>query len=172
MSQPTRTSTAELHTYYHQFIIEVWNSGGSIDPGVAASNGLVGATLGRAVVLVGISIGPVHLTVELCQESPEPVDFNNRDEIVDISMGSCEGHLVACGIMDNPPQGLPELPPADLCMYRLRIRARDRDNAIDVAVDEPVEDCKISIWPAPLAPEFVLKQTDNCGANTRTNWNA
>jgi hypothetical protein len=172
VSQPTRTSTAELHTSYHQFIIEDWNSGGSIDLGVAASNGLVGATLGRAVVLVGTSIGPVNLTVELCEEAPEPVDFNDWEEIVDISLESYEGHLVARGIMDNPPQGLPELSSTGPGMYRLRVRARGRDNAVDLAVHEPVEDYKISIWPAPEAPEVVHKQTDKYGADIRTNWSA
>jgi hypothetical protein len=170
VSQPARTATAQMETSYHQFIIEDWNSEGFTDPRVAASNGLVGAELGRAVVLVGISVGPVNVTVELFEEPAESVDLTDWDDIVDISLRSRNGHLVARGIESNPPQELPELSHAGPGTYRLRVHARGRDTAVDLATFDPVEDYKVSIWPAPVAPELVHKQSDNYGAGIRRNW--
>ncbi|MGW2748702.1 hypothetical protein [Streptomyces sp. NPDC001450] len=51
--------------------------------------------------------------------------------------------------------------------YRLRIHARSRDTAIDLAPDEITEWYLIQVWPAPARGVVVLRQTDGYGASVR-----
>ncbi|NKQ24560.1 hypothetical protein HF200_08875 [Streptomyces galbus] len=53
--------------------------------------------------------------------------------------------------------------------YRLRVHARGRDTAVDLAPDEVTEWYLIQAWPAPPAPVTVLRQSDNYGASLRAN---
>ncbi|WP_194238598.1 hypothetical protein [Streptomyces spongiae] len=52
---------------------------------------------------------------------------------------------------------------------RLRIHARGRDTAVDLAPDEVTEWYLIQAWPAPVQDANVLRQTDSYGASIRTD---
>ncbi|MCZ0991775.1 hypothetical protein [Streptomyces diastatochromogenes] len=51
--------------------------------------------------------------------------------------------------------------------YRLRLHARGRDTAIDLAPDEITEWYLIQVWSAPAQDLVVLRQTDRYGASAR-----
>jgi hypothetical protein len=69
--------------------------------------------------------------------------------------------------MSDPPAGFPVLTQAGAGGYRIRVHARGRDTAPDLVALEPVEWYLIQVWPAPPAPERVLRQTDRYGAELR-----
>lgn len=167
MSDPVRTATAELSMSHAQFVIRDWNYHEPLRTRLAGANGLVGTNSRGAVVLTGIHTGRINLTVELTDSAPQPVDLPNWDDVVEVSVNSDDGELIACGIMQDPPAGLPELSHAGPGPYRLRAHARGRDTAPGASPDEPVEDYKISIWPAPATAETVYKQTDTRGQEIR-----
>ncbi len=51
--------------------------------------------------------------------------------------------------------------------HRLRVHARGRDTAIDLAPDEVTEWYLIQVWPAPVEDAVVLRHTDSYGASVR-----
>ncbi|MEU8473254.1 hypothetical protein AB0F30_36230 [Streptomyces sp. NPDC029006] len=51
--------------------------------------------------------------------------------------------------------------------YRLRIHARGRDTAIDLAPDDVTEWYLIQVWPAPPQVAAALRRTDSYGASVR-----
>ncbi|QJT07366.1 hypothetical protein G9272_43545 [Streptomyces asoensis] len=69
--------------------------------------------------------------------------------------------------MDDLDEELPVLSfnsPGD---YRLRIHARGRDIAVDLAPDEVTEWYLIQAWPAPAVPVTVRRSRDSYGASVR-----
>ncbi|MEU6557870.1 hypothetical protein ABZ915_47935 [Streptomyces sp. NPDC046915] len=80
---------------------------------------------------------------------------------------SASGELMVRGLMADLDEELPELSfdgPGD---YRLRVHARGRDTAIDLAPDDITEWYLIQVWPAPAREATVLRQTDSYGASVR-----
>lgn len=167
MNEPVGTATAELYVDYGHFVITDWNGPGGITPSLAASNGLVGANYGGAVVLTGINSGWVNVTVELLDAAPDSVDLDDWDEVVEVSVDSEDGELIVHGLAEDPPPEFPELAHAGPGLYRLRVHARGRDTLAHGNSEEPVEDYKISVWPAPEAAETVYKQSDDYGQEMR-----
>lgn len=167
MNEPVGTATAAMHVSYGHFVITDWSSPGGTPPSLAASNGLVGANSNGAVVLTGINTGYVNVTVELLDTAPGSVDLDDWDEVVEVSVDSEDGELIAHGMAEDPPPEFPELAHAGPGLYRLRVHARGRDTAAHSYAEEPVEDYKIRVWPAPEAPETVYKQSDARGAEIR-----
>ncbi|MGV9420016.1 hypothetical protein ACWDO6_21270 [Streptomyces sp. NPDC003674] len=85
-----------------------------------------------------------------------------------MSLHSVAGELMVRGLMDDLDEELPVLAfdgPGD---YRLRLHARGRDTATDLAPDEVTEWYLIQAWPAPPHDARVLRQTDRYGASVRT----
>ncbi|WP_409461719.1 hypothetical protein [Amycolatopsis sp. GA6-003] len=169
MNKPVRTATAGLYMSYGHFVITDW-SGPSPAPGLAASNGLVGADFSGAVVLTGIANGWVNVAVQLLDTAPGLVETDDWDEVAEVSVDSEDGELVVHGRGEDPPPGLPELAHAGPGSYRLRVHARGRDIAAHHNAEEPVETYRISAWPAPEAPEAVYKQSDKHGQEIRAQW--
>lgn len=101
MTEPVRTATAELHLSYGHFVITDWNSLGGTPPSLAAANGLVGANSNGAVVLTGINTGYVNVTVELLDTVPDSVDLDDWDEVVEVSVDSEDGELIAHGLAEG-----------------------------------------------------------------------
>lgn len=166
MTKRVRAATAELHVSYGFF--QVRDLDGQVtDQAFEASNGLVGTDSTAAVVLTGISSGPVNLTVELLETAPDSVDLDDWDEVIEVSVDSEDGELLACGDLDTPP-GFMDLSHTGPGTYRLRVHARGRDTAPKSPVDEPVEDYKISVWPAPEAADTIYKHSDEYGQEIRT----
>ncbi|CAL9670935.1 hypothetical protein SUDANB176_07476 [Streptomyces sp. enrichment culture] len=101
-------------------------------------NGLLRVADGVITVMTGIHTGDVDVTVTLHHTRPEP-DAGDWQEIVEVSAHSASGDLTIRVIMDDLDEELPVLSfngPGD---YRLRVHARGRDTAVDLAPDEVTE---------------------------------
>jgi hypothetical protein len=167
MSDEVEQGNGLVPVQYHQFEI-------SDEDGPAATdlerehNGLVRVADGAITVMTGIHTGDVDLTVTLHAAQPTP-DSGAWQEIVEISAHSASGELMVRAIMDDLDEELPALSfngPGD---YRLRIHARGRDTAVDLAPDEVTEWYLIQAWPAPTQEVTVLRQSDTYGATVRTH---
>lgn len=170
VNPPVRRSIAELSLEYHQIFVEDSNMDGVVDEAtLTPSNGLVGVEPGRAVILAGIHTGKVNVTVEFFEEDPGAPEVDRWDEVVDVTLESFNGQLVLHGLMSDVPDGVPVLSHKGPGTYRLRVHARGRDQATGFTPDEPVEDYKLNIWPAPPMPEAVHKQSDDYGSEVRTH---
>ncbi|WP_037631069.1 MULTISPECIES: hypothetical protein [Streptomyces] len=147
---------------YHQF--QISDEDGPAGPDLPREhNGLIEVQDGIAA----IHTGDVDVTVTCHTEAPQPGD-DVWEEIVEMSLHSVSGELMVRGLMDDLDEELPVLSFAGPDDYRLRIHARGRDTAIDLAPDEVTEWYLIQVWPAPPQDVAVLRQTDTYGASVRT----
>ncbi len=167
MSDHTARGHQLVPVQYHQF--DISDEDGPTGPDIDRShNGLVRVTDGIVTVMTGIHTGDVDVTVTLHDTPPNP-DAGDWQDIVEISAHSVSGDLRVRGIMDDLDEELPVLAfngPGD---YRLRVHARGRDTAVDLAPDEVTEWYLIQAWPAPAEPVTVRRQSDNYGASVRTH---
>ncbi|MFJ3310887.1 hypothetical protein ACIPSA_49740 [Streptomyces sp. NPDC086549] len=165
MSDQAEHGRGPVPVQYHQFQIN--DEDGPAGPDLSREhNGLVEVQDGIATVHTGIHTGDVDVTVSLYHGVPQPGGAE-WDEIVEVSLHSVSGELMVRGLMDDLDEELPVLSfdgPGD---YRLRIHARGRDTAIDLAPDEITEWYLIQVWPAPAQDAAVLRQTDTYGASVR-----
>jgi hypothetical protein len=126
-------------------------------------NGLAVAVLGGVVVRTGSAESHRRVTLQVLAEPPAEVDLTGWDEVVDISWTAAEGGARVSGTenleshrwrghhtWESPPW------PGD---YRVRVHARDRDEADDTY--------SLIIWQAPAEPEVVHKKTDGLGHRLR-----
>ncbi|MDI1455686.1 hypothetical protein ACWDU8_12850 [Streptomyces sp. NPDC003388] len=166
MSDQAEYGRGLVPVQYHQFQIN--DEDGPAGPDLPRThNGLIEVQDGIATVHTGIHTGDVDVTITQHAEAPAPGDAE-WDEIVEVSLHSASGELMVRGLMDDLDEELPVLSfdgPGD---YRLRIHARGRDTAIDLAPDEITEYYLIQVWPAPRQDTSVLRQTDGYGASVRT----
>ncbi|WP_233345885.1 hypothetical protein [Saccharomonospora iraqiensis] len=165
MSEPPRTATGELDVSHHQFFLLDDPVKFPTDT-VGRRNGLVGTAPGAVVVLTGIHTGVVNVIEQLHHTEP-PVDVTEWDDVVEVSFEAPHGRMIATPLMTDPPPDLLTLSFHGPGPYRLRVHARGRDNAVDLAPEEVVETYLLSVWPAPVAAEVVHKQTDAYGAGIR-----
>ncbi|MFI2429803.1 hypothetical protein ACH5A7_38030 [Streptomyces sp. NPDC018955] len=165
MTDETARGQGLVPVQYHQF--DISDEDGPAGPDLDRShNGLVRVADGAITVMTGIHTGDVDVTVTLHDTRPEP-DTNGWQEIVEVSAHSASGDLMVRGIMDDLDEELPVLSfngPGD---YRLRVHARGRDTAVDLAPDEVTEWYLIQAWSAPAQPVTVLRQSDSYGASVR-----
>ncbi|MEU6351041.1 hypothetical protein ABZ896_17160 [Streptomyces sp. NPDC047072] len=165
MSDEVERGSGSVPVQYHQF--DISNEDGPTGPGLEREhNGLVRVANGVIIVMTGIHTGDVAVTVTLHETEPAP-DDGDWQEIVEVSAHSASGDLMVRGMMDDLDAELPVLSfngPGD---YRLRLHARGRDTAIDLAPDEITEWYLIQAWPAPIQQARVLRQTDGYGASVR-----
>lgn len=150
---------------YHLF--ELADEDGEAPDDFSAPNGLIFSQPGGAVVLVGASSGDVNVEVEVRDRPPSRLVVDGWDEVIDHSVTTLTGDMHVRALMDDPPD-LPVLTPAGPGSYRVRVHARGRDIAPDGVAEEPVEDYLLIVWPAPPEPDTVHKQTDNFGAEWRS----
>ena len=121
------------------------------------SNGICGAAAPANLFLItGLHTGPVGLTIALFEADPgiDP----SWDEIVEVSFEAPRGEitLVEWGADDGP--AFP-VPPGS---YRGRYQARamQQGNELDTNIDDaPVDFYRLDIWPAPAAPDCIVKQS-------------
>ncbi|MEU7061999.1 hypothetical protein [Streptomyces sp. NPDC046197] len=122
---------------YHQF--QISDEAGPAGPDVPYThNGLVELQDGITTVHTGIHTGDVAVTISLHTDTPQRGDAE-WDEIVEVSLHSASGDLMVRGLMDDLDEELPALSFDGPGHYRLRIHARGRDTAIDLAPDEITE---------------------------------
>ncbi|MET8102882.1 hypothetical protein ABZV29_41755 [Streptomyces sp. NPDC005236] len=117
--------------------------------------------------MTGIHTGDVDVTVTVHETEPA-VDRGQWQDIVEISAHSTSGELMVRGTMDDLDEELPVLSCRGPGDYRLRVHARGRDTAVDLAPDEVTEWYLIQAWPAPAQKVAVIRQTDGYGASVRT----
>jgi hypothetical protein len=154
------------HVFVSDHVFVLCDAGAPIE-GWAATNGLVAIRHGVAVILTGISHGPVNVQVEAYGGPPAP-DAGAWEDVVEVSLEAPAGRVIASGIATDPPTGVPTLTRYGPGTYRLRIHVRGRDLRVDHTPSEAVEDYLIQAWPAPHQPEVILKQTDQYGAEVRS----
>ncbi|WP_427168915.1 hypothetical protein ACQF4J_47740 (plasmid) [Streptomyces sp. C1-1] len=164
MSDEVGQGTSNVPVQYHQF--DICDEDGPTGPDLERGhNGLVRVDDGVIIVMTGIHTGDVTVTVTL--HDTEPPTDSDWQETVEISAHSASGELTVRGMMDDLDEELPVLSfngPGD---YRLRVHARGRDTAVDLAPDEVTEWYLIQVWPAPFQQTKVLRQTDRYGASLR-----
>ncbi|MFD9112344.1 hypothetical protein [Streptomyces bottropensis] len=167
MSDEVEQGRGSVPVQYHQF--DISDEDGPTGPELAREhNGLLRVVDGVIVVVTGIHTGDVDVTVVLHQSEPVP-DGGDWQEIVEISAHSASGELMVRGMMDDLDEELPVLSFNGPGSYRLRVHARGRDTAVDLAPDEVTEWYFIQAWPAPAQDVVVLRQTDSYGASVRAH---
>lgn len=154
-----------MPVHYHQF--HITDEGGPAGPDLPSGHsGLVQVQDGMAAVLTGIHTGYVDVTVTFHTEAPQPED-TGWEEIAEVSLHSVSAEITVRGLMADLDEELPVLSfngPGD---YRLRIHARGRDTAVDLAQNEITEWYLIQVWPAPAQEVSVLRLSDSYGASVR-----
>jgi hypothetical protein len=153
-----------LHVTYHQFwLIDTEHQRQTL---VRATNGLVGAGRGAALIHTGIHTGVVALSVEARDSAPGSVELDGWDEVAEVSLTAPVGRVRAAAL-EATLDSLPDLTVAGPGDYRVRVHARGRDTSIDGVASEPVEDYLVVVWPQTRADERIYKQTDGYGAGMR-----
>ncbi|MFJ9738589.1 hypothetical protein [Streptomyces sp. NPDC101166] len=167
MTEKDEQARGLVPVQYHQF--DISDEDGPAGPELErVHNGLVRVTDGVIVVMTGIHTGDVDVTVALHQTEPAP-DNGEWQEIVEISASSVSGELSVRGMMDDLEEEHPALSFDGPGEYRLRIHARGRDTAVDLAPDEVTEWYLIQSWPSSIHEVTVLRQTDSYGASVRAD---
>ncbi|WP_328868676.1 hypothetical protein OHT76_00330 [Streptomyces sp. NBC_00287] len=165
MNDEPEREAGPVPVQYHQF--DISDEDGPTGPDLDRShNGLVRVADGIITVMTGIHTGDVDVTVALHHSEPAP-DTGDWQEIVEISAHSVSGELMVRSIMADLDEELPVLSfngPGD---YRLRLHARGRDTAVDLAPDEVTEWYLIQAWPAPTHDATVLRHSDAYGTSVR-----
>lgn len=165
MSMPIEAEEGVVPVSYHTFWLADTGVFGPELP-YEDTNGLVVSQPGIALIFTGIHTGRVNVQVEIFDMAP-PVDPTQWEEIVEVGIESIEGRIVVTGMGADAPDNLPVLTPDGPGHYRLRVHARGRDTAVDLAPREPVENYLIQAWPGTPEAETVYKQTDQYGASKR-----
>jgi hypothetical protein len=114
--------------------------------------GLCGTAVpGLVQLMTGTHTGDVMMRVEL--HDSEPTYGDGWEDVVEASWTSTGGRVVLAGLMGAPVVEL-DLPPGD---YRVRYAGRDMDHERDE--DLPPDTYLLQVWPAPSAPDVVLRET-------------
>jgi hypothetical protein len=149
---------------YHQF--DISDEDGPTGPDVPrAHNGLVSVVDGVIVVMTGIHTGDVDVTVTLHPAEPAP-DEGDWQDIVEISAHSASGELMVRGMMDDLVEELPVLSFDGPGTYLLRVHARGRHTAPDLAPDQVTEWYLVQVWPAPAQDVDALRPTTHSTVST------
>ncbi|SJM61934.1 hypothetical protein [Gulosibacter sp. 10] len=111
--------------------------------------GLVAVYPGDTVVIAtGIHLGPVDLASEALHAAPTEVEPGWED-VFEFTAAVRNGErAVVFGPGDDIDQEYADLHEASVRLLRIRVSARGRDRAVDLAVDEPVEEYLVQAWPA------------------------
>ncbi|WCN04568.1 hypothetical protein [Streptomyces sp. M92] len=159
--------SGELHVSYGQFYVDSRRDDDGPAPWAARagqSNGLCGAAVpGHLFLVTGLHTGRVGLTVEVHGAAP-PLD-DAWEEVVEASFRPARAPAVVLPWGDGPLCTL-DLLPTD---HRVRYcgRGMDRGREEELAVLEgaaPVDHYLLQFWPAPPAPDVVVRQTSGSAA--------
>lgn len=153
------------HVYEWQFYILDGEQAGY--PWRENNNGLVAVSSGLAV-FCGTDAGQVAVTADLC-EAPPLVDYDEWDEIVEVSYYTARGDTRVCSWPGKPVAGIPVISRYGAGMYRIRAHARGRDVARG-GLRRMADEFHFAIWPAPGAPTGIHKTTDQVGRVLRAGF--
>ncbi|MEO3742577.1 hypothetical protein [Plantactinospora sp. B5E13] len=127
------------------------------------------ATLGRGggiTISCGTNTGNIHCTVELYDDEP-PLSMAEWDEIVDVDYRTEVGDTRLHTFGGRPAEGFPVLSHTGPGDYRIRFRARNRDDPANKNPYTSVEEHHISVWPGSVGHLLVHKATDEFGERMR-----
>lgn len=130
--------------------------------------GLVASGAGVVQITCGVNTGDVHIAVEVWPDAA-PVDLHAWDDAAEASVAWPVSQVRVIGASTEDVPGFPVELPARQGAYRVRVCVRDRDAGEDRGPHDPPEKHLVQIWPAPAAPELLLKATDQVGAVWRQN---
>ncbi|WP_225890829.1 hypothetical protein [Streptomyces dioscori] len=161
-----RPVEGEVHVHYGQIYVE--SDPDSFGPGLAEAfagqtSGLCGAAIPGALWLTtGLHTGSVGFTVEVHDEAP-PVDAV-WEEVVEVSFRPVSGRS---SLTEWAGQDSWELDLAEID-YRVRHCGRGMDPArrqdTRLAEEPQVDSYLLQLWPAPPAPDRVIRQTAEIAA--------
>ena len=128
-------------------------------------NGLLQAgTPGLLYLVTGLHTGDVHFTVEVHDAEPPPAD-DAWEEVVEASLRPLTSEVTLSQWAGEESWPLP----LETIDYRVRYSARGMDEGHDL--DTPDEDEEVGpdsyllqFWPAPPAPDRILRQTSQSAA--------
>jgi hypothetical protein len=119
--------------------------------------GLCGTAVpGLVQLLTGTHTGDVVMRVEL--HDSEPTYGDDWEDVVEASWTATGGRVVLAGLMSASAVEF-DLPRRD---YRIRYAGRDMDHESDE--DLPPDTYLLQLWPAPAAPDVVLRETSGVAA--------
>jgi hypothetical protein len=133
------------------------------------TNGLVNLFPGAAAVITGTDTGHVGLTLEFYETAPS-LTTDGWDEVADFTLWAHDGILRIVETVDRPDP-YPLLAFHGPGGYRIRLHARGRDAAYDLAPDTPIEHHLIQVWPTTGdegEPVENHKLTDTLGSRHRS----
>jgi hypothetical protein len=160
----------EIHLHYGQFYLESRTEDvfeGLTESRGGQANGLCGAAVpGLLFLTTGLHTGHTRVTVEVV-DAP-PLIGDEWEDVVEASFRPATGKVALVQWAGAASWPLP-LPPID---YRVRYSATGMDQARErdtLLAGEPLLDrYLLQFWPAPLAPDAVIRETSQCAAY----WNA
>jgi hypothetical protein len=119
--------------------------------------GLCGTAVPGLVQLrTGTHTGDVVIRVEL--HDSEPAYDERWEDVVEASWTATGDRVALAGLMSAPAVEF-DLPVGD---YRIRYAGRDMDHERDE--DLPTDTYLLQLWPAPIAPDVVLRETSGAAA--------
>ena len=156
----------EIHVHYGQFYVESRTDDffeGLTESRGGQANGLCGAAVpGLLFLTTGLHTGHTRVTVEVL-DAPAPIG-DEWEDVVEASFRPATAKVALVQWAGEASWPLP-LVPID---YRVRYsatgmdRARGRDTLL---AGEPLLDrYLLQLWPAPLAPDAVIRETSRCAA--------
>jgi hypothetical protein len=156
----------EIHVQYGQFYVESRTDNffeAMTESQVGQANGLCGAAVpGLLFLITGLHTGRTRVTVEVL-DAPAPIG-DEWEDVVEASFRPATATVALVQWAGEASWPLP-LAPID---YRVRYsatgldRARRRDTLL---AGEPMLDrYLLQLWPAPLAPDAVIRETSRCAA--------
>jgi hypothetical protein len=160
-----RPVEGEVHVHYGQIYVE--SDPDSFGPDFAEafarqSSGLCGAAVPGALWLTtGLHTGHVGFTVEV-HDQPPPLD-EEWEDVVEVSYRPASARST---LLQWAGEAFWDLDLEEID-YRVRYCAKGMDEARqqDTRLDEPQIDCYLlQFWPAPPAPERIVKQTAEIAA--------
>lgn len=136
---------ADVHYSYHFFRLgEVGRVEADLPDLFTPSNGLVSVWPGGAIVMTGAKVGNARVTFDVGDGPEPPAGEDAWDETAEVVYESPTGEVRVVEMWSTPESptrvGLPHGPGR----YRMRVDARDRETARDVAGADHVEEFRIS----------------------------
>lgn len=127
------------------------------------SNGLCGAAMPAVLFLTtGLHTGVVGMAIHL--HDTDPGIDESWEEIVEASFHAPNGSIT---LMEwAADQGVDMAVPCGSYRARYQGRAMQAANELDTNVDEvPVDSYRLDLWPAPPAPDRIVKQMSSVAAD-------
>jgi hypothetical protein len=130
-------------------------------------NGLVGAAVSGTVVIM-LARWSSGSAVRIVLEASEPRTNADWEDVVETSFDLPPGRLMRWSTWGGGSGGPLSVPPGQ---YRLRVSAVGRDAGVqNEFADEVVDRYLLELWPAPAAPDAVLRVGSDDARRWHQTW--